>query len=387
MPGPEPDELAERAMRILHEGDPREARALLYEAVQAAPGRPDLLHALGVVQLQMGEPESGRGLLQQALNVARESLADPARREQAELMVEGFELSLAAAHEDLDEPAEALAGYDRILAATPGQPRARQGRAHLLLAWGRLEAGLAELDTYVAEDRDEDPFLDGARSFAAAVRKFRADDIHPRELLVAHRESYVAFFDEHAEEQGRAGWVAEAARMKRTPGGSVVPVIPEGARPYAAVRVDLVNPATSEVGQVGDQPMVVALGGYEALARAPVALPAPSEGFALAFSTQCPWDQLPISVLFRGEGALDELDGLLGDWYTRGWNGEWGSRDGGRLHYISDVEPRRGGRGAVVHVDMGRARVDAIDDLLRRFAVLHARHPVAQVLVGRGHLE
>jgi tetratricopeptide (TPR) repeat protein len=354
--------------------------------VQAAPSRPDFLHALGVVQLQLGEPESGRGLLQQALNLAREALADPSRQQQAELMVEGFELSLAAAHEDLDEPGEALAGYDRILAATPGQPRARQGRAHLVLGWGRVDEGLAELDLYVEEDRDEDPFLDGARSFAAAIRKFRADDIHPRELLVAHRESYVAFFDEHAEEQGRAGWVAEAARMKRTPSGSIVPVIPEGARPYAAVRVDLVNPATSEVGQVGDQPMVVALGGYEALARAPVVLRAPSQTFPVHFSTQCPWDQLPISVLFTGEGALDELDALLGDWYTRGWNGEWGSRDGGRLHYISDVEPRRSGRGAIVHVDMGRARVEAVDELLRRFEVLHATHPIACVIVGRGHL-
>ncbi|HNC98965.1 MAG TPA: hypothetical protein PKW90_22715, partial [Myxococcota bacterium] len=73
-----PDVLAERALKILNEGDPRDARKLLLEAVEAAPDRADLLHALAVVQLQLGESEQGFRLVQEAIARAEEQLADPA---------------------------------------------------------------------------------------------------------------------------------------------------------------------------------------------------------------------------------------------------------------------------------------------------------------------
>jgi hypothetical protein len=40
----------------------------------------------------------------------------------------------------------------------------------------------------------------------------------------------------------------------------------------------------------------------------------------------------------------------------------------------------------VYHVDLGRARDEAIDALLRRLTVLHGTHPVAEVVLGRGYL-
>jgi tetratricopeptide (TPR) repeat protein len=381
-----PEQLAERALQALSGDDPREARKLLMEAVQAAPDRPDLLNALGVVQLQLGEPELGKPLIEQAVLVATEQLADPKRRDQAEQMIEGFLLGLAAASEDLDQPDEAEAAYRRVLEANPGQPRARQGHAHLLFAWGRLDEGRAELARYVDEDRDEDPYIDSAEAFLSQVERFVKDDIHPRELLVAHRGSYCEMFDHYASEQEKLGWIAEAARMKRAPDGQIVPMIPEGARPYAAVRVDLVNPRTSEIGQVGDQPMVVALAEYQALARAPVQFAWRNLSFDLRISTQSPWDQLPVQVLFEHPGALDELDAVIGDWYAAGWNGAFGSRDAGRFHYVSDPEVRRAGRAVVYHVDMGRASLDSVDDLIRRLTVLNERRRITRVLVGRGFL-
>lgn len=386
-----PEALAEKAMRVLNEGDPREARKLLLEATQLAPERPDLMNALGIVHLQLGEPEIGRQLIVEAIGLAeRAGFEEPEKRDQLRMMVESFQLGLAAASEDLDEPAEAKHAYDQILGSNPGHPRARAGRAHLYLAWGQVEAGLAELRAYIQEDRDENTFIDGASAMANAVDQFRKDDIHPHEILVAHRGSYVDFFDHHAREQQAKGWIAEAARMKRAPDGKIVPMLADGARPYAAVRVDLVNPATSEVGQIGDQPMVVALANYQALARAPVVFDTPGHPFPVGISTQTPWDQLPIAVLFAGSdaagSALDALDAVIGDWYMRGWDGEFGSKDGHRLHYISDPEPRRGGRGVVYNVDMGRSRLDAIDDLMRRLEVLHGQHPIAKVVIGRGHL-
>jgi hypothetical protein len=273
-----------------------------------------------------------------------------------------------------------------VLRDTPGQPRARQGYAHLLLAWGKMEDGIQELRTYVAEDRDENSFLDGAKGYADEVEDFVKKDIHAREFLVAHREAYVEMFNNYEGEQAKLGWIAEAARMMRNAEGKVVPSIPEGARPYAAVRVDLVDPKTSQLGQVGDQPFVVALADYQALARAPVSFVWRGHPFTVRVSSQAPWDQMPISVYFSRPGALDALDAVIGDWYTAGFDGRFGEPDGQRFHYISDPDPKRGGRGVTYDVDLGRARTEAIDDLLRRLSVLHGDHPIDQVLIGRGYL-
>jgi tetratricopeptide (TPR) repeat protein len=382
----DPEALAERALKALSEEDPREARKLLMEAIEAAPNRPDLLNALGVVQLQLGEPEIGKPLIEQAIAiVAADAAANPARKDQSDTMIEGFLLSLGAACEDLDLPSEAQAAYLRVLTANPGQPRARQSLGHLLLAWGRLDEGRRELTTYVEEDRDEDPFLEGAAAYLQDIARFTREDIHPKELLNAHRGSYCEMFDHYAAEQEKLGWIAEAARMKRGPDGTIVPLIAEGARPYAAVRVDLVNPNTSEIGQVGDQPMVVALADYQALARAPVLFQWRERSFDLRISTQAPWDQLPIQILFAGR-APEEIDMVIGDWYVAGWDGAWGSRDGGRFHYISDPELRRDDRAVVYHVDMGRSSVAAIEDLIRRLEGFHGEHPIAEVILGRGYL-
>ena len=382
----DPEALAQRALDALAKEDPREARKLLMEAIDAAPNRPDLMNALGVVQLQLGEPELGKELIEQAIAAAQaDAAANPGRAEQNATMIEGFLLSLAAACEDLDEPADAERAYQRVLAANPGQPRARQGYAHLLFAWGRLDDGRKQLELYVEEDRDEDPYIEGAAAFLDDLRRFQREDIHPRELLNAHRGSYVEMFDHYAREQEKQGWIAEAARMRRDEEGRIVPNIPEGARPYAAVRVDLVDPRTSQVGQIGDQPMVVALADYQALARAPVSFAWRERSFDLRVSSQAPWDQLPIQLLFDGR-ADEEIDLLIGDWYLSGWDGAWGSRDGGRFHYISDPELRRDGRAVVYHVDLGRASVAAIEDLIRRLEGFHGAHRLHTVLLGRGYL-
>ncbi|MBM4392177.1 MAG: tetratricopeptide repeat protein [Deltaproteobacteria bacterium] len=384
----DPQLLAETALRKFTEGDPREARKLLMEALEVAPERPDLIHALGVVHLQLGEAELALPIIHEAVSRCEQMLAArPAESDQIGAMRDGFRLSLAAAHEDLDQPAEAEAAYRRVLADTPGQPRARQALAHLLFARGDLDEANRQLDLYIGEDRDENTFLDGAQAYRDDLERFFKNDIDPRELLVAHRDAYCEMFDHYAREQEAQGWVAEAARMKRDDQGRVVPNIPEGARPYAAVRVDLVDPRSSQVGQVGDQPYVVALADYQALARAPALLPWRKFEFDVRVSTQAPWDQLPISVLFEREsGGPEALDAVIGDWYTDGYNGKFGTRDGHRFHYVSDPEPKRGGRGVTYNVDLGRARTESIDDLLRRLGVLHGSHPIRRVHVGRGFL-
>jgi hypothetical protein len=82
---------------------------------------------------------------------------------------------------------------------------------------------------------------------------------------------------------------------------------------------------------------------------------------------------------------IDRIDDTIGSWYLAGYNGEFGDGDRGRFHYVTDPEPT--GTSAVAYtVDLGRAELRAVSDLLRRLAVLHERHPIRRVLLGEGRL-
>lgn len=375
------DDLIRDAMIALNSGDPRKARDQLAQAMEeAGDTRADLLQAMAVVLLQLGEPVQARRLMEQAAELAWSSGAPP------EFLREVY-LGIAAACEDADEPAAAELAYHQADEVDPGHPKVRSGRANLLLSLGRIPEALEQLDALVAEDRDADEYVEAAAALAQSVRAFLADpERTPRDLLVAHRDSYVDFFDETAAEQEAQGWVAECARMRRAPDGSLVPILPDGARPYAAIRVDLVNFGTGEAGQIGDQPMVVAVHGYEPLARAVILFEGGELPFSLLVSSQCPWDQLPIQILLERGDAEAVVDPVIGDWYSSGFNGRFGTREGGRFHYISDPQPCRGGRGLTYDVDLGRANLLAIEDLIARLVDLHAHHPLQQVILGRGHL-
>ena len=372
-----PEQLAQQAIQALKKELPEEALELLESAV-ALDRRPDLLNALGVVHLQLGNAERAKPLLREAVDAGWEHSVEPE-------VLAHYTLAVAAACEDLDQPEEALAAYDQVFEVVPGNTRAQAGRGNLLLGMGRLEEARSVLSSYLSSSLDEQGYLDAARSLLEAVDRFLSDGVDPRLFLRAHRESYCAFFDEKASEMEEQGWMAECARMMRAQDGSLIPSIPEGAQPYAAVRVDLVDPSTGRAGQVGDQPMVVALAGYEALGQAPVVFRAEGE-LPLWVSSQCPWDQLPISLLLESGDALSVLEPVLAEWYCDGFNGSFGETDRGRFHYISDPAVGRDGCSLTVYVDLGRARLDAVDGLLNRLSELQGSHPLRQILLGRGHL-
>ena len=159
--------------------------------------------------------------------------------------------------------------------------------------------------------------------------------------------------------------------------------IPDGSQPYAAVRVDLVDPTTGQAGLVGDQPMIVALAGHETLAHAPVVSDWPDQPFPVWVSSQCPWDQLPIAIRFDEGDPVAQADPTIGDWYTAGFDGAFGSTDRGRFHYISDAQAVDE-RTVLYHVDCGRAEHNCVEELLKRLDVLSGKHPIAAVLIGRG---
>lgn len=367
---------AQLAMQALNAGEPERAMDFFAQALEAAQRpRPDLLHGLGVVLLQVGKPGEAKPLLEQAVEQGWSTGADPG-------LIQECQLALAAACEDLDDPAGALASYERVLETDGHHNKALAGRGHLLLSMGRLDDGLADLDHYTAHGHDTQEYVDAAKALATAVREFKNVG-DATVFLRAHRESYVGFFDQTVAEMAQKGWIAECARMKRDEAGNVVPSIPEEARDYAAVRVDLVDPSTGQAGQIGDQPMVVAVGGFEALAQAPVLFRAEEESrFALFVSSQCPWDQLPIRVEVAAGDAVPAVEPVVARWYTDGWNGAFGTPESGRFHYISDPVPLLDGQAVLFHVDMGRAELSSLEALFTALASVGAK----RVVLGRAQI-
>jgi hypothetical protein len=353
---------------------------LLVEALESNPERLDLQYSLAVTQLDLGEPEVALPLILDAEKRAR-AMAD----ESAAALLPQLVLARASALQDLDDAGGAEASFMELLTHEPDNPRARNGLGHLLLAWGEWDRGLTQLDEYLADGADAPEVLDATTSFVDAARRFRNRDLHPRNFLEAHRESYVEFFDHHAERMQSQGWWAEAARMIKDDGGNLVPRIPEGARPYAGIREDLVHPESGQPGLIGEQPMQVALADYEPLAMAPVLVDWPDTVFPFHVSSQCPWNHLKLQVRMSRADAVDELDAVIGDWYRSGFEGAFGSNERGYFHQISP--PHQAGPDRVAyHLDCGRADLGAIDDLLKRLDVLHARSPVMQLVLGRGYL-
>lgn len=379
-----PQELADRAMEALRGEDPMKAAQALQEALEADPERLDFLHALAVTELQLGDANSALALTFRGEQIARRRADQTAHTLFPQLL-----LARAAAFEDLHDPESAVAVFQELLRNEPENPRANQSLGHLFLGWGRTEEGLEVLDRYLSQAVDEPPFLEATQAFADAVRGFVRDEIHPRELLNAHRGSYVEFFDHHAERMEAEGWIAEAARMHRDEDGNVVLSVPEGAPDWAGVRVDLVNPQTGQPGRVGDQPMLVGLAGYEALAQAPVLSqwPVRDAPFSIWVSSQVPWNHLRLQIVMEDEpeDVVALLEPVVADWYRAGFDGAFGDPNRGRFHEIDDLVAV-GKNSVLVHIDAGRAEVRAIDDLIKRLDVLHSRTPVASLVLGRGYV-
>jgi tetratricopeptide (TPR) repeat protein len=382
-----PEIASSNAQEALDRGDVEGARRWLLEAIDRG-GRAEDLNTLAAVELQLGRPELAAGLAEQAL--ARAIAGDgPLGASQAApsdlALATRCALTLATAAEDQDDARGAMAAFSRALALQPGLPDAERGLGYLLLSTGAIDEGLAHLDRSLEGDGASEELHKETQACRDAVRAFASSGTAPRVFLEAHRNAYDAFFTRVAERQEAKGWIAEAAKMRKDSDGRLVPAVPAGARPWAAVRVDLVDPKTGQVGFVGDQPLVVALPGYEPLARNAVLFPWKGPVFELFASSQCPWDQLPIHVALCEDNAQDAVEALFGEWYTAGYKGAFGHGSGGRFHDASDPE-LRGRSGMVCTFDLGRAGNSAIDDLLGRLADLHARHPIRRVLLGRGHL-
>ena len=373
-------EVIQKALTAVQGDDPEAAREALMLALTEHPERLDLVHTLAIIELQNGDPVMALELAEKAAAVAQE------RRDPRDLvLLPQLLLAQGAAHEELRQPTQALAAYDAILDREPDHPLAIQGKGHLLLAWGQIEKGLNILQSAVDAGKDEARFLQATEKLIAGVKKYVADDLHPRNFVDAHRGSYVEFFNHHAAEMADKGWIAEAARMRKDETGNFVPIIADGAKPYAGTRVDLVDPQTGQAGLVGEQPMVVAVEGHEIIAQTAIVFEWPNTEFPVWGSSQMPWNLLSICIRFDNQNPETAGDPTVGDWYAAGFEGAFGTTDQGRFHSISDPE-LLDEHTVRYQLDCGRAEATAIDDLIKRLSVLHSTHPISGVLIGRGFL-
>ena len=376
------DEVAEQALAALRSADPVETRKTLERLLKTHPERVDLRHAHAVTLLRLGEPGEALRHLNTAIAQAHEQ-----QDERALTMMSQLHIARAAACEDMLQPAQAEQSYRAVLQHEPGHPRALVGLGHMLCSWGRAEEGLALLEEYVECGGDGPDFVTAEQGYIDSAKKFIADDIHPRAFLEAHHGVYVEFFDHHATRLEAEGWIAEAARMHRLADGTVAPIIPEGARPYAGIRLDLVDPNTGKAGQVAEGPMQAAVAGHEPLAQSMLLIRWPDDyPFPVFVSSICPWNWLPIMVRigYRSD-PIEAIDPAIGEWYQSGYDGAFGLPTRGRLHEISNPEAIET-RAVMYYVDCGRADITAVDNLLQRLERLHAPYNIESVLIGRGFL-
>lgn len=380
------DELARAGIAAINEKRFDEAVARFREALAIDPNRPDLNSALGMAYLHRGEVASAIPHLEQAV-----ALAAPYDAPEHQEMRLHFQVGLATAYELADRMADARRTLEDAAAKWPDAVEPRIQLGQLLFGSCALDEGVRVYDALASHPGLDEERQEVAAAVAGAVRAFLDSDQPASVFLQAHADTYRQYFDEVARPQVEQGWYAEAARMARGPDGDVRPFLAEGARPYAMTRVDLVNPRDGNVAEVHNpqEPHVVALNGLEPLAQLPVMLPWRDFPFEVWVCSRSPWHWLPITVQFAAADAperLDaDLDATFGEWYLAGFNGEFGERDSGRFHYVTDPE-LVGDRAITYVVDLGRARYDAIEALMRRLVVLHSRRPIRRVMFGPGHL-
>ena len=379
---PSLDEYAKAGIEAINKQKYDVALESFSKALELAPDRPDINNALGMAYFHVGQVHEAIPHLERSV-----ALAEPFEHDEHQDMKRHFQLGLASAYQLADRVPDALAQLRATVARWPEAPEPRISLAQLLLEACGVDEGLTQYRELAQSPALDEEQRKAADAVAGAISAFLQADHPPSVFLEAHAASYKEYFDDVVSNQAPAGWYAEAARMSKE-FGEMKPVLAEGARPYAMTRVDLVNPNDGNVSDVyaATDPMVVAVKGLEPLAQVPVLFAWAGHPFEVWVCTRCPWHWLTITIqLQTAEDVVDTVDEIIGEWYLSGYNGDFGDADSGRFHYVTDPEPL-GDRGVSYTFDLGRARFEAIEALLRKLTLLHDRRPIQRVLFGQGRL-
>jgi len=376
------DEYTRAGIAAMEERNLEEAAEQLGEAHALEPERPDINNLLGTVLMASGQLHRAVGHLRSAVR-----LSEPFVDENVQPMKRQFQINLAQCLTRLDQVTAARKVLEAAVAQWPNDPPVRLRLGQLLLQSCSVEDGKAVYRALAALEGLDDEAQSAAAGMVDCIEAFQAE--HSAELFLrAHQESYVTYFTEVATGPEAEGWYAEAARMANGPDGTPRPIIPEGARPYAMQRVDLVNPADGEIASVysDTEPMVVSLNGFEPLAETPVALRwnDDTRDFQVWVSSRSPWHWLGFTIEFANTtDPMEAIDEVIGPWYLAGYNGDFGSSESGRFHYITDPE-LIGDQIVSYNVDLGRSGFEAIAALMGQLVKLHARQPIRRILFGIG---
>ncbi len=379
------DDHARAGMKAIEEQRFDDAITAFGDAIALEPDRPDMNNALGVAHLHRGDAGSAIPFLARAVELAEAFTAD-----EVQDMKRDYHMQLAAAYQVTDAISDAESTLRTAATRWPKAPEPWVRLAQLLATSCRIEG--AKKAWHHAADLSEGDQQEALNAVVGAVEAFQDTEHEATIFLRGHCESYIEYFDEVAAKQTAEGWYAEAARMARGVDGEMVPIVADGARPWALSRVDLVNPEDGTVSNVYNErePMIIALNGLEPLAQVPVLFPVDGYAFELWVCSRCPWHWLDLTVEFETpetdtDKLVSTLDERVGAWYLDGWNGKWGDQKSGRFHYATDPEVIND---AAVHYnfDLGRAKFDCIQTLLNRLVVLHDTQPIRRVIFGAGRL-
>ena len=380
------DDYAKTGIEAINEQKYAEAIEAFQQALAIDDSRPDLNNALGMAHMYRGEVHSAVPHLERAVQ-----LAAPYDHPEHQEMKRSFHQALSTAYAMSDRVPDAIRTLQSAIEKWPDVRDARLQLAQLLVESCRLDEGVEAFKALADFEGLDAEMREAAGAVAGAIGAFQESENEGGIFLQGHQESYKSYFDEVVAEQEANGWYAEAARMSKTDDGELKPVIAEGARPYAMMRVDLVNPADGTESSVysEQEPMVVALKGLEPLGQLPVMLPWKGHPFAVWVCSRCPWHWLQLTVQFEevgdAESDIGAVDPLIADWYLAGYNGDFGDKDSGRFHYVTD--PEAVGDRAVSYIfDLGRARFESIESLLHRLTILHDKRQIRRVLFGQGRL-
>lgn len=123
-------------------GKAAEARVLLRRIGPSAAGRVEVLHLTALVEKKLGDLPAAKAAFEAALGLAPNDAA--------------INSNFGNLLEAMDDPAAALAHYDRALAADPGFINARFARSFVLGKVGRSDEALTEL-RQLAKEQPRDP--------------------------------------------------------------------------------------------------------------------------------------------------------------------------------------------------------------------------------------
>lgn len=374
---------AQAGMSALEERKFEEAIASFEAAVALQPDRPDMNYMLGLSHALRMDMVTAIPHLEKAVE-----LAEPFAEENLQAMKRDYHLQLATAYVAADRVLDGERALSGAIERWPKEGRPRLQLAQLYAASCRIDEALKHwteaLDVLPSEQQE------AAEALVGAVGAYQSTEHQANVFLKAHAESYIAYFTEIVGQNPE--WYPEAERLARSvDSGELVPVLADGARPWAVSRVDLVDPESHEVHGIysESETMVVALNGLEPLAQATLMFPWEGYPFEVFVCSQCPWHWLSVVVQFEARGdevdLMDRIDERVGQWYLDGFNGSWGDAKGGRFHYASDPVCFDG-RAVAYTFDLGRARYECIEALLNRLTILHDTHRVSRVLFGGGRL-